>query len=508
VPECGVEQSAQVSFSPSLRSALSVEGLSRRPSRAPDYASENRTLVALAAEMAATPERILQKLTEAALTLCRAQSAGISLLDQSGKRFYWPAIAGQRAPHVGGGTPREFGPCGSVLDCNTPLIFSHPELDFPYFSDVSPCVEEALLIPFYVKGEAVGTIWIVVHDRDNHFDNEDLRIVTNLSVFAAAAYQSLVSIELSKRTASMVESCNDAIISKGLDGIIQTWNPGAARLFGYKAAEIIGRSITTLIPADRQDEESLIIERIGRGERIEHYETIRKTKDGSLIPISLTISPIKNSDGKIIGASKIAHDISDRRQKEAHIALLSREVSHRSKNLMTLIQATVHLARGTTPEEVKGAIEGRIQALANVHGQVEQSEGAGAEIRQLIDQELLPFRQALTQVDIVGPRVVLKPQAAQALAMAVHELTTNAVKYGALSVSRGRLRVEWTEQKGRLALAWLESHGPRVEPPSRRSFGTLAIEQMLRHQLKGEVEFDWRAAGLVCKLALDSAVES
>lgn len=149
---------------PSLRSALSTAELSKRPSRAPDYAAECRALMALAEQLAATPDTILQKLTDTALTLCRAHSAGVSLLEPDGKRFYWPAISGQWVEHIGGGTPRDYGPCGTVLDRDAALLFSHPEFDFDYFAPVTPLVEEALLMPFYVNGKAVGTVWVVIHD--------------------------------------------------------------------------------------------------------------------------------------------------------------------------------------------------------------------------------------------------------------------------------------------------------------------------------------------------------
>jgi PAS domain S-box-containing protein len=490
-----------------LRSALSTDELIRRPSRPPDHDSENHALIVLMNELATKPQRILQRLADSALALCSAQSAGISLLDEGQKRFYWPAIAGVWASHVGGGTPREFGPCGTVLDRNVPLIFSHPELDFPYFADVMPCVEEALLVPFYVSGKAVGTIWVVAHDKSKRFDSEDLRVMNSLSMFAANAYQTLLSLNSAQHIASMVDSSNDAIVSKRLDGTITSWNAAAQRLFGYTPDEIIGQNIMILIPSDRQDEERMIIECIGRDERIERYETIRRRKDGSLVPISLTISPIKNSDGEIVGVSKIAHDISDRRRKEEHIALLSREVNHRAKNLLALVQATVHLAKGDTAAELKASIEGRIQALANVHGQLTLSQGAGADIRSLISEELLPFRQAEARVALVGPSLIVKPKPAQTLAMVVHELTTNAVKYGALSISSGRLGVEWSHANGKLILVWTETNGPTVDPPSRRGFGTMAIEQLLSGELNGDVNFDWKREGLVCKLTLESATE-
>ena len=147
--------------------------------------------------------------------------------------------------------------------------------------------------------------------------------------------------EVQQRFAAIIESSDDAILSKNLDGIIASWNPGAERLFGYKAEEIVGKSVTLLIPAERHNEEPEIIGRIRRGERIEHYETVRLRKDGSLIDISLTVSPIKDRQGNVIGASKIARDITERKQAQARQEVLTRELHHRTKNIFAVVQAVV-----------------------------------------------------------------------------------------------------------------------------------------------------------------------
>jgi signal transduction histidine kinase len=167
---------------------FSTDELSRRPARPPDYAAENRALVALVEAMTAAPDDILQYLAETALDLCRADSAGLSLLDTERRRFRWAAVAGRWANHLGGGTPRDFGPCGTVLDRDAALLFSRPERHYQYLDFAKPYMEEGLLIPFYVGKQAVGTIWILAHEPSRKYDSEDLRVMTNLAHFAAAAY--------------------------------------------------------------------------------------------------------------------------------------------------------------------------------------------------------------------------------------------------------------------------------------------------------------------------------
>ncbi|MFZ0709074.1 MAG: PAS domain S-box protein, partial [Terrimicrobiaceae bacterium] len=175
--------------------------------------------------------------------------------------------------------------------------------------------------------------------------------------------------EIGQRLAAIVESSDDAILSKNLDGIIMSWNSGAERLFGYSADEMIGKSVTILIPADRQDEEPQILGRIRRGERIEHYETIRLRKDGSLIDISLCLSPIRGAGGKIIGASKIARDITERRQAQARQEMLTRELHHRTKNLFAVVQSVVSrsFAGKHTVKDAETAVTSRLRSLSQTH---------------------------------------------------------------------------------------------------------------------------------------------
>jgi PAS domain S-box-containing protein len=302
--------------------------------------------------------------------------------------------------------------------------------------------------------------------------------------------------------ASIVESSDDAIVSKNLDGIITSWNRGAERVFGYTAEEAVGQPITIVIPQDRQGEEREILTRIRRGERIDHFETIRQRKHGSLIVVSLTVSPVKNAEGKIVGASKIARDITEQKRDQEKIATLAREAEHRSKNLLATVQATVNLSQSETPDGLKNAIEGRIQALANVHSLFAQSRWIGAELSMLATQELSPYcREDEARVRINGPEVLLEPNTAQMAAVILHELATNAAKYGALSGAIGRIEVNWSHSDhGWLNLRWTETGGPAVKTPTRQGFGHRVIERMIG-QLKGKANFNWRAEGLVCEIA-------
>ncbi len=503
-----------------LDAILITDELWRRPSRPPDYRAESRALSNLVQALADDPSSILQTLAETVLDEIGAESAGLSLLSKDERRFDWAAIAGKWRPHVGEGTPRDFGPCGDVLDAGKPLLFTHWERRYPYLSAATPLAEEGLLAPFFVAGRAVGTIWAIQHSERRKFDAEDLRLLQSIGKFASAAYQAveiqsdvaaikraearlarraeeqaalyrfseslqhrttleelsepaldalfralgcdraaillldasrkmkfaasrglsetyraavdghspwrpedadaspvtIADIEASnlpaklkevirsegvkalsfipisaggellgklmtyydrphvyapseidlaltiarqlafsvlrvraeearrkteraaQQLAAIVESSHDAIISKDLNGIIQTWNAGAEHLFGYAAHEVVGKPITVVIPPDRLDEEPQILARLRAGERVDHFETIRRRKDGRLVDVSLTISPVRDFFGNIIGASKIARDITDRKEAEAKL----RDSERHLKDLLAAIPAAIY----------------------------------------------------------------------------------------------------------------------------------------------------------------------
>jgi PAS domain S-box-containing protein len=304
---------------------------------------------------------------------------------------------------------------------------------------------------------------------------------------------------------SIVENSDDAIITKNLYGIVSSWNKSAERIFGYSGDEVIGKPVTILIPPERHDEEPGILARIRRGERVDHYETVRQRKNGTLINVSLTVSPIKDAQGRVVGAAKIVRDITDRKRNDEYIATLAQEAEHRTKNIFAVVQATVNLSRSDTADGLKRAIEGRIQALAKLHDMFVKSRWTGAELSSIARQELAPYTDdADPRAQIDGPIVWLPPTSAQAIGVMLHELVTNAAKYGSLSAPQGRVDLSWIcPSDDQLVLRWTEGGGPVANKPAHQGFGTSVIERMVRDQLSGEMHFDWRPEGLACDITFE-----
>ena len=218
------------------------------------------------------------------------------------------------------------------------------------------------------------------------------------------------------------------------------------------------------------------------------------------------IEAVKDSGGNVVGAVNCFQDITERKRSEAQIVNLAREAEHRTKNILSLL-ATVRLSRADTSDDLKQLIEGRINALAKVHTLFVESRWAGAELRSLATQELSPYSgETEGRVRIDGPPEMLEPNLAQTVAISLHELATNAAKYGSLSAAGGHVEITWSRTtEGRLSLRWIESGGPPVMPPTRRGFGRSIMENIIVGQLRGEVHFDWRDQGLKCEVTLPLA---
>jgi len=310
----------------------------------------------------------------------------------------------------------------------------------------------------------------------------------------------------SARLAAIVTSSDDAIISKSLDGRITSWNAAATRIFGYQASEMVGQSITRIIPPELHDDEKRILATLARGERIDHYETVRVAKDGRRIEMSLTVSALRDRFGKVIGASKVGRDISERKQAERLQRLLIGELNHRVKNTLATVQAIAaqSLARSASPSHFMSAFSGRIQALAQAHTLLTQDDLRGAEVDAIVRDQVLLGAAGDDRFSCSGPSLMLDSQAAVQLALVLHELGTNARKYGALSVPDGLLSLRWgmrTDKRDHFLLSWKETNGPRVRVPAARGYGMTLIEETLR-SLGGEAVIHYYAEGLTCEITL------
>jgi PAS domain S-box-containing protein len=443
-----------------------------------------------------------------------------------------------------------------------------------------------------------------------------------------------------QRLAAIVDSSDDAIVSKDLNGIVTSWNPGAERLFGYSAQEMIGKSITLLIPPYLQQEEATILSQIARGERIHHFETTRVRKDGTLVSISLSVSPFRNLHGKVIGASKIARDITDRKKAESALAerniqlalagkaalvgsfayhtdteimrisegyaaihdlpegmvelarnqclatvhpddieqvkqlrseafdvrgreysveyriiraggetrwvetrcfisytsegrpqrvigvsiditerkrveeqqrRLVAELDHRVKNVLSTVQAVAAhtMDASSSMEHFVAALDGRIRSLGSTHEILSHRGWQGIPLKELVERELAPYVTSFN-AEIGGPDVMLSAEAGQTMGMVIHELVTNAAKYGALSAQCGRVSIRWRlplngDPSDRLIFKWQETGGPVPVSPCKSSYGMNVVRELIPYELGGTVEYLLSPEGARCRMDIPLA---
>ena len=309
----------------------------------------------------------------------------------------------------------------------------------------------------------------------------------------------------SSRLSALVASSGDAILSMDLDGTIRTWNKGAEELFGYTADEVIGKPKTILIPEEGMEAYRAQRNKILQGDSLRE-ETMRRKKDGTLVHVSLDSAPIRRvSDGRIIAFSSIIHDISDRKAAEKHMQLLMRELAHRCKNQLAIIQVIAgQTARNTN--SIEGFLDkfrNRLQGLAKSHDLLTSQNWKGAPLESLVRGQLEAFLESLAnQFDIEGPCVYLPAAASESIGLALHELATNASKYGALAVPQGRVSVKWAFEKGSsdetlLRVDWIERGGAKIDqPPTQKGFGSTVIESIVASSVNGKAEVIYHPEGL------------
>ena len=307
--------------------------------------------------------------------------------------------------------------------------------------------------------------------------------------------------DIEKHLASMIASSNDAILGIDLDMKITSWNAAAEKLYGYSEEEAVGQTILMLVPDERRDEEPSILTQIKAGRIVEPYETQRRRKDGQLVEVLLSVSPICDANGNVIGASKTAQDITARKDAERLRSILVNELHHRVKNILATVIAIARqtIGRDKANHEDVEAFTNRLSSLSRAQDLLVHADWQQADLRAIVQQALSPYPADAFAVS--GPSVFLPPKAVVSLSLALHELATNAAKYGALSVLGGQVSISWKFERvgdDRLTIIWEERGGPEVMPPARKGFGSTLVERLLAAELKGQTKFSYEKSGVIC----------
>ena len=283
------------------------------------------------------------------------------------------------------------------------------------------------------------------------------------------------------------------------------WDDGQHRIFGVEpqSFNVTPEHVRMLVhPEDWESFSSNMDRMFKEGGAYETEFRVRRP-DGEIRWCLGTAAASVDAQGKVIRVSGVTADITDRKKAEERQGLLAREVDHRAKNALALVQAIVRMTRANSIDAYIAAVEGRIKALSRVHTVLSQSRWEGADLAGLVAEELAPYRTSdQDQVQASGPRIVLQPAAAQTLALVLHELVTNAAKYGALSSLSGKVKLIWALQGGNIEFTWTEIDGPPAAKPAVLGFGTRIVLASIERQLGGRVEFDWQPRGLTCTFSV------
>jgi len=288
------------------------------------------------------------------------------------------------------------------------------------------------------------------------------------------------------------------------DGRLLRVNDAMAAIGGFRPEAALGRRLREVAPGLAEPLDRLRARVVATG------EPILGAAFGYVAPdrprhVDVSLYPVA-SEGAVQAVSCVGQDVTERKEAESRERLLAKEVDHRAKNLLAVIQGVVQLTRADDIEGFAAAVTGRIQALGRAHSLLAASRWEGVDLMQLVAEEMAPFADRDDRrVRVEGTPIQLRPAAAQSLALVLHELATNAAKYGSLSDADGWVEIAWTmtgSDGRKLRFRWTERSGPPVEPPTRRGFGSSLIRSSVERQLKGRVAIDWRREGMVCELVL------
>jgi two-component system CheB/CheR fusion protein len=314
------------------------------------------------------------------------------------------------------------------------------------------------------------------------------------------------------RLAAIVNSSRDAIFGFSLDDRITSWNTSAERIFGLRAEQVVGEPLRVLLPSKAATDAVTFFAGNAGDHRLAEFDMTWIRPDGDEVPLEMCYSPVCDIYGKLIAGRLIARDITERHRAARHAEMMLAELNHRVKNTLATVQAIAQQTAANAPDlpTFNEGFLARLLALSNTHNLLARDAWNGAPLAEIVNNELAPYRHDGeaqgndTRVQLRGDGLNLRPKQALALSMALHELATNAAKYGALSVPQGQVTVAWTtqllEQRQRLHLLWTESGGPTVATPKRRGFGSRLISDGLPYELDGQVTLDFPPGGVTCNI--------
>lgn len=317
-----------------------------------------------------------------------------------------------------------------------------------------------------------------------------------------SAYDSAAALRLSEeRYRRIFEQTSDLILTADLDQVINDCNPSAAAAVGLTRGQAIGRTISDFVsPEDFEQTTRMLRQKLDRGGTT-RYDVRVRSSTGEWLFWEINSGLTFSDDGTPIGLHVVGRDITERKRAEEHQSLLINELNHRVKNSLAVVQSIAHqtLRNASVPVAVRDALEGRLAALSAAHNVLTRENWSSAAMREILADALAPFCSD-ERCSMDGPEMRLDPKAAVSLALAVHELATNASKYGALHGDTGRVLISWTVEGGRLKLDWREEGGPPVRPPTSRGFGSRMIERGLASDLGGTVSLRYEPDGLICTI--------
>lgn len=515
--------------SAALSDVLVTEDLHRRPSRPPDYRAEADAMAALTAALADPGSDALHALADAIVRMGIAESSGVSvrITGEDAAQCLLRAAAGRWRDHVGITLRLDQTPCGVTIERNAACLFDRPERYFPV-PDVVPALHEMLMVPLRLDGEAIGAVWAAFHEPTRAFEREDVRLLLRLAAPAAVAFRMETALRQSEQERAeaaaglqqtreslrqMVEGA-PLLLWRASDGGYWSWaSPQWTRLAGQSVEASRGRGwLAAVHPDDRQ--RAVRAWRLApRAEALDIDYRIRDEESGRYRWFQTRARPVRDPGGEIrewIGSST---DIDDLQMLREHEQALRLELQHRVRNTLAVIRSIARrTAEGSeTLDDFQMHFDGRLGAFARSQSLVTRDPNAGVDLETLVAEELLAHHaHEGDRVTISGPAIRLKPSVADALALAIHELTVNAVKYGGLSSDRGNVTVTWTVNgpvsEPALTMLWRDMTPDRPAPQrARQGFGSELIERSLAYELDATADISFGPDGVRCAITIPLA---